>query len=308
MPVIGVIKPGARAAIAAGGAGPIGVIGTAGTIASNAYARAIAALAPGAPVVQRACPLFVPLVEEGWFDHPATELVAAEYLALAARRRESGRSCSAAPTTRCCGPCSSGSMGQSVGADRQRARRPRRRSRPCCATGTRRLRPIPSRAPVRGERRRGAISPRRVAVYRRAAGQSRGGAWGERSQLGCRLWRGVITPRGSSSGSRLPAPSLQLLSSAPIRSPPRSESRRTRRPGFRYGAGPESVDHGSVGMAHDHETERGSSPAVARPRRVGAPPLARASPRRACGRPGRGSGSRRGGARAPGAGSDRRPR
>ncbi|HEY3013442.1 MAG TPA: glutamate racemase [Gemmatimonadales bacterium] len=80
VPVLGVIKPGARAAIAAGGAGPIGVIGTTGTIASDAYNRAIQALAPGLPVIQRACPLFVPFVEEGWFDHPATELVAADYL------------------------------------------------------------------------------------------------------------------------------------------------------------------------------------------------------------------------------------
>jgi glutamate racemase len=80
VPVLGVIKPGARAAIADGGGGPIGVIGTAGTIASGAYQRAITALAPGVPVVQRACPLFVPLVEEGWFDHPATELIAADYL------------------------------------------------------------------------------------------------------------------------------------------------------------------------------------------------------------------------------------
>jgi glutamate racemase len=80
VPVLGVIKPGARAAIASGGEGPIGVIGTAGTIASDAYNRAIQALAPGLPVIQRACPLFVPLVEEGWFDHPATELVAADYL------------------------------------------------------------------------------------------------------------------------------------------------------------------------------------------------------------------------------------
>jgi glutamate racemase len=80
VPVIGVIKPGARAAVAAGSGGPIGVIGTAGTIASNAYARALAALAPGLKVVQKPCPLFVPLVEEGWFDHPATELVATEYL------------------------------------------------------------------------------------------------------------------------------------------------------------------------------------------------------------------------------------
>src|SRR6185295_11554110 len=66
VPVIGVIKPGARAVIAEGSGGPVGVIGTAGTIASNAYARAIAALAPGLKVVQKPCPLFVPLVEEGW--------------------------------------------------------------------------------------------------------------------------------------------------------------------------------------------------------------------------------------------------
>jgi glutamate racemase len=80
VPVLGVIKPGARAAIAEGREGPVGVIGTAGTIASDAYNRAIQALAPGLPVIQRACPLFVPLVEEGWFDHPATEMIAAAYL------------------------------------------------------------------------------------------------------------------------------------------------------------------------------------------------------------------------------------
>ena len=80
VPVLGVIKPGARAAIAEGGGGPVGIIGTAGTIASDAYKRAIHALAPGLPVVQRACPLFVPLVEEGWFDHPAAELIAHDYL------------------------------------------------------------------------------------------------------------------------------------------------------------------------------------------------------------------------------------
>src|SRR5213078_4659756 len=50
------------------------------TIASGAYERAITALRPGARVHARACPLFVPLVEEGWFDHPATELSAREYL------------------------------------------------------------------------------------------------------------------------------------------------------------------------------------------------------------------------------------
>jgi glutamate racemase len=80
VPVIGVIEPGARAAVAASRGGTIGVIGTAGTIASGAYGRAIRGIAPRAVVVEQACPLFVPLVEEGWFDHPATELVAREYL------------------------------------------------------------------------------------------------------------------------------------------------------------------------------------------------------------------------------------
>ena len=76
VPVIGVIEPGAAAAASAGGDRPIGVIGTAGTIASNAYAKAIRRTRPDAKVEQRACPLFVPLVEEGWFDHPAADLIA----------------------------------------------------------------------------------------------------------------------------------------------------------------------------------------------------------------------------------------
>ena len=80
VPVVGVIEPGARAAVAATASGRVGVIGTAGTIASGAYERAITALRPGANVVSQACPLFVPLVEEGWFDHPATEAIAREYL------------------------------------------------------------------------------------------------------------------------------------------------------------------------------------------------------------------------------------
>jgi glutamate racemase len=80
VPVIGVVQPGARAAVAAG-SGPIGVIGTAGTIASGAYAKAIWQLAPDASIVSQACPLFVPLAEEGLFDHPATRLIAREYLA-----------------------------------------------------------------------------------------------------------------------------------------------------------------------------------------------------------------------------------
>ncbi len=81
VPVIGVIEPGAAAAAAVGDSLPIGVIGTAGTIASNAYAKAIRRTRPEARVEQRACPLFVPLVEEGWFEHPAADLIAREYLA-----------------------------------------------------------------------------------------------------------------------------------------------------------------------------------------------------------------------------------
>ena len=81
VPVIGVIEPGARAAVAASALGSIGVLGTAGTVRSGAYERAIRELSPRARIVSQACPLFVPLVEEGWTDHAATRLVAAEYLA-----------------------------------------------------------------------------------------------------------------------------------------------------------------------------------------------------------------------------------
>lgn len=81
VPVVGVIGPGARAAVQASTTGGIGVIGTAGTVRSGAYERAIAAIAPHANVTALACPLFVPFVEEGWIDHPATRLVAEEYLA-----------------------------------------------------------------------------------------------------------------------------------------------------------------------------------------------------------------------------------
>ena len=81
MPIIGVVEPGARAAIAASARGRIGVIGTVGTIKSGAYERAIRALNPDVLITTRACPLFVPLVEEGWTEHEATRLVAREYLA-----------------------------------------------------------------------------------------------------------------------------------------------------------------------------------------------------------------------------------
>ena len=80
MPVIGVVEPGARAAVAATKEGRIGVIGTVGTVKSGAYERAIRAIDPDVFITARACPLFVPLVEEGWTDHEATRLIAHEYL------------------------------------------------------------------------------------------------------------------------------------------------------------------------------------------------------------------------------------
>ncbi len=81
IPVMGVVQPGARAAVRASRNERIGVIGTAGTIASGAYERAIHSLAPNAFVAGKPCPLFVPLVEEGWLDTEATRMIAHEYLA-----------------------------------------------------------------------------------------------------------------------------------------------------------------------------------------------------------------------------------
>lgn len=80
VPVIGVVEPGARTAAAASRTGRIGVIGTAGTIGSGAYDLAVRRLVPDARVYAQPCPLFVPLVEEGWADREATRLVAREYL------------------------------------------------------------------------------------------------------------------------------------------------------------------------------------------------------------------------------------
>ena len=81
IPVLGVIEPGARAAVAATKANRIGVIGTEGTIKSSAYTSAIKAIRPEAETFVKACPLFVPLVEEGWAEDEVTALVASRYLA-----------------------------------------------------------------------------------------------------------------------------------------------------------------------------------------------------------------------------------
>ncbi len=80
VPVIGVIEPGAHAAAKASRIGKIGVIGTEATIASGAYTRAIQRLSPRAEIYTRACPLLVPLAEEGWTDNAVAELTVAHYL------------------------------------------------------------------------------------------------------------------------------------------------------------------------------------------------------------------------------------
>ncbi len=78
-PVVGVVEPGVRAALATG-ARRIVVLGTEGTVRSEAYQRALTAAQPSVQVESVACTLFVPLAEEGWGDHPVTEQIAEHYL------------------------------------------------------------------------------------------------------------------------------------------------------------------------------------------------------------------------------------
>jgi len=78
--VIGVIEPGAQAAVAAAKGRPIAVIATEATVHSGAYSRAIRKIDPSTDVVERACPLFVPLAEEGWADSEVAVSVAEHYL------------------------------------------------------------------------------------------------------------------------------------------------------------------------------------------------------------------------------------
>jgi glutamate racemase len=79
LPVWGVVEPGAgRAAEVT--RGRVGVLATEATIASDAYGRALRRARPGIVVLSQACPLFVPLVEEGWLEDPITEAVARRYV------------------------------------------------------------------------------------------------------------------------------------------------------------------------------------------------------------------------------------
>jgi glutamate racemase len=78
--VTGVILPGAQAAVAATRTGHVGVIGTRATIKSGAYERALRSLDSRIRVTARACPLLVPLIEEGWLEHPITDQIIMQYV------------------------------------------------------------------------------------------------------------------------------------------------------------------------------------------------------------------------------------
>jgi glutamate racemase len=79
VPVVGVVEPGVRAALGIG-APRLAVVGTEGTIRSGSYQRALTRLDGSVEIRAAACPLFVPLAEEGWGDHPVTDQVARHYL------------------------------------------------------------------------------------------------------------------------------------------------------------------------------------------------------------------------------------
>ena len=81
VPITGVIEPGAKGAVSVTRSNRIGVIGTNATIASGAYEKAIRKINPRTSVVTAGCPLFVPLVEEGWLKKPVTREIASIYLA-----------------------------------------------------------------------------------------------------------------------------------------------------------------------------------------------------------------------------------
>jgi glutamate racemase len=80
LPVVGVVEPGARAAVAASGSGRIAVVATEGTIRAGAYIAAIERLRPGAEITGIGCSVFVALAEEGWTAGPIVEQVAHRYL------------------------------------------------------------------------------------------------------------------------------------------------------------------------------------------------------------------------------------
>ncbi|MEW6516053.1 MAG: glutamate racemase [candidate division FCPU426 bacterium] len=87
LPILGVVQPGARAAVAVPEREPIGVIGTRATVNSQAYPKTIDLLKSGAKVYSQACPLLVPLVEEGWLQGEVSERIVRIYLAPLLKKR-----------------------------------------------------------------------------------------------------------------------------------------------------------------------------------------------------------------------------
>jgi glutamate racemase len=80
LPTWGVVEPGAARAVAATTSGKIGVLATESTVLSDAYGQALRRLRPDVEVISQPCPLFVPLVEEGWLDDEVVEKIAQRYL------------------------------------------------------------------------------------------------------------------------------------------------------------------------------------------------------------------------------------
>ena len=80
VPILGVVIPGARAAVEATEKGKVGVVGTEATVQSGMYTKVIQEMNPEIQVIEKACPLFVPLVEEGFKEHHITEEVIDFYL------------------------------------------------------------------------------------------------------------------------------------------------------------------------------------------------------------------------------------
>jgi len=80
IPIIGMIEPGTHLALESTKNGRIGVIGTNATISNKAYSSELNRVEKDLKIIEKPCPLFVPIAEEGWLDHEATKLIAKEYL------------------------------------------------------------------------------------------------------------------------------------------------------------------------------------------------------------------------------------
>ena len=263
VPVIGVIEPGAHAAVTASRGGSPRRHRHGGHHREQRLRPAIQGIRPGARVEQRACPLFVPLVEEGWFEHPAAELIAAEYLAPL---REIGVGVAgarvhplpAAPPAAAAGDGARGAADRQRGSHRGWPRDPLRSRR---NRGAERRQP---RASLRGERRRGPL-PAGRARGSSASGSARPSWWRWTSPAELRSSR-RLRPSHRETESVEPGPGIEIL---PRPADPRDQ-------------------HGAVGMTHDDEPE----PRLPRQQRFrpclllrgGPPPLA--SPRPWHGRPG----------------------